>query len=64
MNIVIAGIAAAVVLGVVASFALRAGQEPAYEVYSTSSTRVGDPGYNLVGRGWSGEPKLQRNNKS
>ncbi len=59
MNIVISGIVAAVVLGVVAAFALRGAQEPAYEAYSTSSTRVGDPGSNLVGKGWSGEPKLQ-----
>jgi hypothetical protein len=60
MNIVLAGIAAAVVLGVVSAYALRVGQEPAYEAYSTSSARVGDPGYNLVGKSWSGEPKLQR----
>ena len=46
MNIVISGIAAAVVLGVVSAYALRVGQEPA--------------GYNLVGKNWSGEPKLQR----
>lgn len=59
MNIVLSGIAAAIVLGVVASLVLRAEQKPAWEAYSTSSTRVGDPGYNLVGKSWSGEPKLQ-----
>lgn len=59
MNIVLSGIAAAIVLGVIASFVMRAPQKPAWEAYSTSSARVGDPGYNLVGKGWSGEPKLQ-----
>ncbi len=64
MNIVISGIVAAIVLGIVAAFAMRTGQEPAYEVYSTSSTRVGDPGYNLVGKNWTGDSKPQRNSKS
>jgi hypothetical protein len=60
MYVVLSGIAAAIVLGVIVSFVPRVDQNPAYEVYSTSSTRVGDPGYNLVGKGWSGEPKLQQ----
>jgi hypothetical protein len=64
MNIVISGIVAAVVLGVVAAFALRAVQEPAYHTYSTSSTRVGDPGHNLVGQRWNGRAEDQRSNKS
>jgi hypothetical protein len=64
MNIVISGIVAAVVLGVVAAFGLRAVQAPAYHTYATSSTRVGDPGYNLVGQRWNGRAEDQRNNKS
>jgi hypothetical protein len=60
MNIVLSGIAAALVLGVVAAFALRGAQEPAYETYSTSSTRVDDPGYNLVGPRWNGRAEVQR----
>jgi uncharacterized protein involved in exopolysaccharide biosynthesis len=64
MNIVISGIVAAVVLGVVAAFALRATQEPAYEAYATSSTRVGDPGQNLVGQRWNGRAEDQRSHKS
>jgi hypothetical protein len=60
MQIVLSGIVAAIVLAVIASFVLRVDRNPAYEAYSTSSTRVGDPGYNLVGKGWSGEPKLQQ----
>lgn len=31
-------------------------QKPAWQVYSTDSTRVGDPGHNLVGQNWSGDP--------
>ena len=64
MNIVISGIVAAVVLGVVAAFALRAVQEPAYHTYSTSSTRVGDPGHNLVGQRWNGRAEDRANHKS
>ena len=54
MRVVIAGIVAALVLGLGAALALRAGQTPAYEAYSTSGARVGDPGHNLVGPTWSG----------
>jgi hypothetical protein len=61
MNIVLTGIAAAIVLGLVAAFVMRAERTPAWEAYSTSSARVGDPGYNLVGKNWSGEPQVQRN---
>jgi hypothetical protein len=49
------------VLGLVAAFVMRAERTPAWEAYSTSSARVGDPGYNLVGKNWSGEPQVQRN---
>ena len=64
MNVVISGIVAAVVLGVVAAFGLRAVQEPAYHTYATSSTRVGDPGYNLVGQRWNGRAEERVNHKS
>ena len=40
MKMVLTGIVASVVLGVLAAIALRAIQEPAYEAYSTSGTRV------------------------
>ena len=62
MNIVISGIIAAVVLAVVAAFAMRAGQLPSYEAYATSSTRVDDPGHNLVGPRWNGRAEPQRKN--
>lgn len=56
MKVVLIGIVAAVVLAAGAGFALQSQQRPAYEVYSTPSARVGNPGENLVGPAWSGEP--------
>ncbi len=56
MGVILAGIVAAAVLAVGAGFILRSEQRAAYEVYSTGSTRVGDPGQNLVGPQWTGEP--------
>jgi hypothetical protein len=57
MGTIVAGIVAAVVIAVGAGFVLREqGQERlAWEVYSTDSTRVADPGENLVGPAWTGE---------
>lgn len=60
MKVILSGIVATLVLGIVAAFALRAVQEPAYEAYSTSGTRIDDPGYNLVGPRWNGRPEVQR----
>ncbi len=56
MGVILAGIVAAVVIAIGAGVFLRSEQEPAWQVYSTTSTRVGDPGENLVGPDWSGEP--------
>lgn len=56
MGVILGGIVAAIVLAVGAGFVLRSEQEPAWEVYSTQSTRVGEPGDNLVGPDWTGEP--------
>ena len=62
MKMVLTGIVASVVLGVLAAFALRARQEPAYEPYRTSGTRVDEPGHNLVGPRWNGSGEVQRKN--
>ena len=56
MGVILMGIAAAIVIAIGASVVLDAEQEPAWQVYSTQSTRVGEPGDNLVGPSWSGEP--------
>ena len=61
MKVIFASVLIAIVIGVVAAFVLDATQRPAYEVYSTSSVRVGDPGHKLVGENWSGNPEPRRN---
>ena len=52
MRVLMSGIAAAVILAVIAAFGLSVVQTPAYDRYSSSSTRLGDPGSNLVGNIW------------
>ena len=61
MKVILASVLIAVVIGVAAAFVLNTTQRPAYEVYSTQSVRVGDPGHNLVGENWSGQPEPPRN---
>jgi hypothetical protein len=61
MKVIFASMAIAIVIGVVAALVLNTTDRPAYEVYSTSSVRVGDPGHNLVGENWSGNPSRPRN---
>ena len=57
MGVILIGIVAAIVIAVGSSFVLRAEQEPSWQAYSQdASTRVGDPGQNLVGADFSGEP--------
>jgi hypothetical protein len=57
MKVILGAVLIAIVLGVVAALVLNATQRPAYEAYATSGTRVGDPGHNLVGPNWSGNPR-------
>ncbi|HEY0352183.1 MAG TPA: hypothetical protein VGC68_00935 [Enterovirga sp.] len=54
MKVILSSIVAALVLGALAGVILNEAQRPAYEVFSTSMTRVGNPGSNLVGPNWSG----------
>jgi hypothetical protein len=54
------GIVAAVVLGIGAAALLSSTQQFAYQAFTTSGARVSDPGYNLVGPRWTGEPSLGR----
>ena len=60
MGMIVAGILGAVVIAIGAGYFVRAEGEdrPAWQVYSTVSTRVGDPGENLVGPGWTGEAEV------
>lgn len=69
MKAFIASVAALVVLGGLAAVVLSFSQRPAYQAYSTIGTRVGDPGENLVGGNWTGNPgkdpiREQHGNKS
>ena len=61
MKVILASVLIAIAIGVVAAFVLNTTQRPAYEVYTTQSVRVGDPGHNLVGENWSGNPEPRRN---
>jgi hypothetical protein len=54
LKIIATSILAAGILSFAAAFFLGEAQRPAYEAFATSSTRVGTPGDNLVGRTWSG----------
>ncbi|HLT77518.1 MAG TPA: hypothetical protein VKZ87_09040 [Ferrovibrio sp.] len=55
MKVVIAGIALAVAIGIAVGLTLPSAREPAWQAFSTSSTRVDDPGSNLVGPDWRPE---------
>ena len=61
MKMIFASMLIALAIGVVAALVLNTAQRPAYQAYSTSSTRVGEPGHNLVGENWSGNPERPRN---
>jgi hypothetical protein len=56
MKVILGAILVAIVLGVGAALILNTTQKPAYEVYSTSGASVRDPGHNLVGENWTGNP--------
>lgn len=51
---------AALLLAYAASFVLNQEHRPAYESFVGSGARVGDPGHNLVGENWSGQPPIPR----
>ena len=56
MKIIFASVLVAIVIGVAAAFIMGEAQRPAYQAYSSPpSTRV-EPGHNLVGENWSGNP--------
>lgn len=56
MGMILTGIVVAVAIAFGSGYyMLNAQQEPAWRVYSTDSTRVGDPGHNLVGQNWTGD---------
>jgi hypothetical protein len=56
MGMILSGIVVAAAIGFGASYFFLNSQDrvPAWQAYSSASTRVGDPGHNLVGDDWSG----------
>ena len=56
MGMILTGIVAAAAIAIGAGYYMTAEQEPSWQVFSTTSTRVGDPGSNLVGKSWTGDP--------
>ena len=56
MGMILTGIVVAIVIAIGAGYFLSTEQQqPAWQVLSSSSTRVDDPGQNLVGPAWTGE---------
>ncbi len=61
MKVIILSAVAALGIAYVASFLLNSGHRPAYEAFVGSGARVGDdPGTNLVGPNWDGNPRPGR----
>lgn len=58
MGVILTGVVVAIAIAIGAGYVLPREQKQAWQVYSTTSTRVGDPGENLVGSGWTGESSL------
>ncbi|MDZ5698594.1 hypothetical protein [Chelativorans sp. M5D2P16] len=55
MGMILTGIVVAIAIAIGAGYFMTSEQTPSWEAYSTPSTRVGDPGHNLVGSAWTGE---------
>jgi hypothetical protein len=56
LKVIILSAVAALLLAYASSFVLNTEQEPAYQAFVGSGARVGDPGFNLVGPEWTGNP--------
>jgi hypothetical protein len=56
MKVILLSMIVALALGGGAAYLLETTQQEAYQAYSTTGARVDDPGHNLVGENWSGQP--------
>jgi hypothetical protein len=63
MPVILASIALAVLLAIVSGLGLYSMQVPVYQSQPMQSVRVGDPGHNLVGPNWSGNPSGPQNSE-
>lgn len=66
MGMIVTGVVAAFVIAIGANFfaGSQGDDRPAWQVYSTSSARVGDPGENLVGPSWTGVGEISAAEKA
>ncbi|HVI29907.1 hypothetical protein [Hansschlegelia sp.] len=56
MKAFLIALVAAVAIGFVASVVLSGSQQLAYQKFATSGVRISEPGTNLVGHKWNGDP--------
>ena len=61
MKVILVSVLTAVVITVAAALILNSTQRTAYEVFQGAGADVRDPGHNLVGENWSGDPGRPRN---
>ena len=59
MAVILGAIVLAVIIALTAGAGFYMAQEPVYRAQPGPGVRVGDPGHNLVGRDWSGDPSLR-----
>jgi hypothetical protein len=57
VKMIILSAVATLILAYAAALILDREQEPAYQAFVGSGARVGNPGSNLVGPEWTGEPR-------
>jgi hypothetical protein len=60
LPVIVASVGIAVVLAVFSGLTLYSMQKPVYQSQPMPSVRVGDPGHNLVGPSWSGNPSPRK----
>jgi hypothetical protein len=58
MSAFLTGVAAAVVIAVIAMYSLNGAWKSSDRVYTTSGARVTDAGHNLVGKDWYSSRKF------
>ena len=56
MAVILGAIVLAVIIALTAGAGFYLAQEPVYRAQPGPGVRVGDPGHNLVGQNWSGDP--------
>lgn len=63
MGMILSGIVVAIAVAVGAGYFLLNSQQqlPAWQVYTSESARIGDPGHNLVGQNWTGDARPGEN---